>query len=162
MMQRVRARMIQDRKEEVEGVAKMIYKERQSQGSHQQQTDGFADWVEAENRVIRSTFERQTGCTLSLTASMLVGLLSLSLNLHPQLQFSYGKVGASCCCKHHNASSKYVLIQSMRQAMLCCCKGHDVVTVYACMQSKTIQQCQHTDVELVRSVGQMLESACCT
>jgi len=34
MMQRVRARMIQDRKEEVEGVAKMIYKERQSQGSH--------------------------------------------------------------------------------------------------------------------------------
>ncbi|DBB11634.1 TPA: hypothetical protein ACH3X3_007018 [Trebouxia sp. C0006] len=68
---RVRARMIQDRKEEVEGVAKMIYKERQSQGSHQQQTDGFADWVEAENRVIRSTFERQTGCTLSLTASML-------------------------------------------------------------------------------------------
>jgi len=87
MMQRVRARMIQDRKEEVEGVAKMIYKERQSQGSHQQQTDGFADWVEAENRVIRSTFERQTGCTLSLTASMLVGPLPLSLdNRNPVME----------------------------------------------------------------------------
>ncbi len=82
MMQRVRARMIQDRKEEIEGVAKMIYKERQAQGSHnQQQTDGFADWVEAENRVIRSTFERQTGCTLSLTASMLVSLLQLSVKI---------------------------------------------------------------------------------
>ena len=82
MMQRVRARTIQDRKEEIEGVAKMIYKERQAQGSHnQQQTDGFADWVEAENRVIRSTFERQTGCTLSLTASMLVGLWQLCIKL---------------------------------------------------------------------------------
>ena len=114
MMQRVRARMIQDRREEIEGVAKMIYKERQAQGSHQQQTDGFADWVEAENRVIRSTFERQTGCTLSLTASMLVGLLPLSLDLPPQPESSDGKVGAitSCCCKHHNALSKYVLMQS--------------------------------------------------
>ena len=73
--------MIQDRKEEIEGVAKMIYTERQSQGSHQQQTDGFADWVEAENRVIRSTFDRQTGCTLSLTASMSVGLLLFALPL---------------------------------------------------------------------------------
>lgn len=81
MMQRVRARMIQDRKEEIEGVAKMIYKERQAQGLHHQQTDGFADWVEAENRVIRSTFERQTGCTLSLTASLLVGLLLFALPL---------------------------------------------------------------------------------
>ncbi|DBA89283.1 hypothetical protein WJX77_002609 [Trebouxia sp. C0004] len=68
---RVRACMIHDRKEEIEGVAKTLYKERQAQASQQQQTDGFADWVEAENRVIRSTFERQLGCTLSLTASML-------------------------------------------------------------------------------------------
>ena len=72
LIQRVRARMIQDRKEEVEGVAKTIYSERQAQGGQQGQTDGFAAWVEAENSVIRSTFERQTGCTLSLTASMLV------------------------------------------------------------------------------------------
>lgn len=72
-MQRVRARLIADRKEEVEGVAQMIYSEKQQRGEHGQ-TDGFADWVEAENRVIRSTFERQTGCTLSLTSSMLVSL----------------------------------------------------------------------------------------
>ena len=72
-MQRVRARLIADRKEEVEGVAKMIYSDKQGRGD-QGQTDGFADWVEAENEVIRSTFERQTGCTLSLTSSMLVSL----------------------------------------------------------------------------------------
>ena len=63
--------MIQDRKEEIEGTAKTIYSERQAQG-RRHQTDGVADWVEAENRVIRTTFERQTGCTLSLTASLLV------------------------------------------------------------------------------------------
>ena len=81
-VQRVRARLIADRKEEVEGVAKMIYSEKQARGE-QGQTDGFADWVEAENRVIRSTFERQTGCTLSLTSSMLVSLTcGLSLCLH--------------------------------------------------------------------------------
>lgn len=67
---RVRARLIADRREEVEGVAKMIYNEKQGRGE-QGQTDGFADWVEAENRVIKSTFERQTGCTLSLTSSIL-------------------------------------------------------------------------------------------
>lgn len=55
----------------MEGVAKMIYNEKQGRGE-QGQTDGFADWVEAENRVIKSTFERQTGCTLSLTSSILV------------------------------------------------------------------------------------------
>ncbi len=127
--------MIQDRKEEIEGVAKMIYKERQAQGLHQQQTDGFADWVEAENRVIKSTFERQTGCTLSLTASMLVGLLQLSVKTCRQS--SDEKVGAvtSCCCKHHNALSKYACMQSMQQAMLCCCKGHDLMIRCACMQS---------------------------
>ena len=75
-VQRVRARMIQDRKEEIEGTAKTIYSERQAQG-RRHQTDGVADWVEAENRVIRTTFERQTGCTLSLTASLLVSLLPL-------------------------------------------------------------------------------------
>ena len=80
-MQRVRARLIADRKEEVEGVAKMIYNEKQARGE-EDQTDGFADWVEAENRVIRTTFERQTGCSLSLTASMLV-LLSGCLLLPP-------------------------------------------------------------------------------
>ena len=81
-MQRVRARLIADRKEEVEGIAKMIYSEKQGRGE-QGQTDGFADWVEAENRVIRSTFERQTGCTLSLTSSMLVCLTcGLPLCLH--------------------------------------------------------------------------------
>lgn len=74
-MQRVRARLIADRKEEVEGVAQMIYSEKQQRGE-QGQTDGFADWVEAENRVIRSTFERQMGCTHSLTSSMLVSLNS--------------------------------------------------------------------------------------
>ena len=71
-MQRVRARLIQDREEEVKGVARMIYSDRQSNGQHHGQIDGFADWVEAENRVIRSTFERQTGCTVSLTNSMQV------------------------------------------------------------------------------------------
>lgn len=81
-MQRVRARLIADRKEEVEGVAQMIYSEKQRHGE-QGQTDGFADWVEAENRVIRGTFERQTGCTLSLTSSMLVSLISyISLCFH--------------------------------------------------------------------------------
>ena len=80
-MQRVRHRLIQDRREEVEGVAKTIYSDRQGQGQGQGQTDGFADWVEAENRVIRSTFERQTGCTLSLTASMMVSH-PLSCMLH--------------------------------------------------------------------------------
>ena len=79
-MQRVRARLIADRKEEVEGVAKMLYSEKQARGE-QGQTDGFADWVEAENRVIRSTFERQTGCTLSLTSSMLVPLFSPCLQI---------------------------------------------------------------------------------
>ena len=71
-MQRVRTRLLQDREEEVKGVAKMIYSERQGRGQQQRQIDGFADWVEAENRVIRSTFERQTGCTLSLTNSLQV------------------------------------------------------------------------------------------
>ena len=85
-LQRVRARLIADRKEEVEGVAKMIYSEKQGRGE-QGQTDGFADWVEAENRVIRSTFERQTGCTLSLTSSMLVSLtFHFPLRLHLAVQ----------------------------------------------------------------------------
>ncbi|KAL3160573.1 hypothetical protein ABBQ32_010511 [Trebouxia sp. C0010 RCD-2024] len=75
---RVRARLIADRKEEVEGVAKMIYNEKQARGQ-EGHTDGFADWVEAENRVIRSTFERQTGCSLSLTSSMQVSLSSCLL-----------------------------------------------------------------------------------
>lgn len=77
-VQRVRARLIADRKEEVEGVAKMIYNEKQARGQ-EGHTDGFADWVEAENRVIRSTFERQTGCSLSLTSSMQVSLSSCLL-----------------------------------------------------------------------------------
>ena len=76
LVQRVRARLIQDRKEEVEGTAKMIYSDKQAQGQ-QGSTDGFADWVEAENRVIRSTFERQAGCTMSLTSSMLVSAPAL-------------------------------------------------------------------------------------
>ena len=77
-VQRVRARMIQDRREEIEGVAKTIYSERRAQDKHHQ-SDGIADWVEAENRVIRTTFERQTGCTLSLTASLLVSLSATAL-----------------------------------------------------------------------------------
>ena len=85
MVQRVRARLIQDRKEEVEGVANMIYSDKQAQGQ-QGQTDGFADWVEAENRVIRSTFERQAGCTMSLTSSMLVSALALQLTAHLYVQ----------------------------------------------------------------------------
>ena len=71
--QRVRARLTQDREEEIKGMAKMVYNDRQAAGQHQGQVDGFADWVEAENRVIRSTFERQTGCALSLTNSIQVG-----------------------------------------------------------------------------------------
>lgn len=84
-VQRVRARLIADRKEEVEGVARMIYNEKKVRGQ-EGQTDGFADWVEAENQVIRTTFERQTGCILSLTSSMLVSLflLVLSCLLHIQ------------------------------------------------------------------------------
>ena len=88
-MQRVRTRLLQDREEEVKGTAKMIYSERQGRGQHHGQVDGFADWVEAENRVIRSTFERQTGCTLSLTNSLQVRLalicfwFSLSLFAEP-------------------------------------------------------------------------------
>ena len=74
VMQRVRARLTQDREEEIKGMAKMVYNDRQAAGRQQGQADGFADWVEAENRVIRSTFERQTGCTLSLTNSIQVGL----------------------------------------------------------------------------------------
>lgn len=85
-MQRVRARLLQDREEEVKGTARLIYSERQARGQQQGQIDGFADWVEAENRVIRSTFERQTGCTLSLTASTQVSHLA-----GPRRQLSTGR-----------------------------------------------------------------------
>ena len=70
-MQRVRARLVADRSEEVQGLARAIYTERQAAGT-QAPTDGFADWVEAEKRVIKTTFERQAGCTSSLLASMQV------------------------------------------------------------------------------------------
>ena len=97
-MQRVRARLIADRKEEVEGVARMIYSEKKSRGE-QGLTDGFADWVEAENRVIQTTFERQTGCTLSLTSSMLVSLiLVFPLCLHVTVSAGVGSTGA--CISH--------------------------------------------------------------
>lgn len=99
--QRVRARLIADRKEEVEGVAKMIYSEKQGRGE-QDQTDGFANWVEAENQVIRSTFERQTGCTLSLTSSMLVSLtFFLPLCLTPLSVQGLPRATGACICFGH-------------------------------------------------------------
>lgn len=70
-LQRVRARLVADRREEVQGLAQTIYSDRQAAGTAGQ-ADGFADWVAAENAVIRKTFERQAGCTTSLLASMQV------------------------------------------------------------------------------------------
>ena len=70
-MQRVRSRLLQDRREEVEARAQLIYSGRKEAG-RQGQVDGFADWLEAEGQVIRATFERQAGCTASLLDSLQV------------------------------------------------------------------------------------------
>ena len=55
----------------MQGLAQTIYADRQAAGTAGQ-ADGFADWVAAENAVIKSTFERQAGCTTSLLASLQV------------------------------------------------------------------------------------------
>ena len=72
-MQRVRTRLLEDRREEVTARAQLIYSNRKSSGS-QARADGFADWLAAEAQVIKSTFERQTGCTASLLDSLQVAL----------------------------------------------------------------------------------------
>jgi hypothetical protein len=44
-----------------------------SRKANGQKEDGFADWVAAENMLIRETFNRQLEATLSLVRSLQVG-----------------------------------------------------------------------------------------
>lgn len=60
---------MEGRAEEVAARAKLIFKDRKAAGLR---GDGFGDWVAAEDALIRETFQRQLGCTLSLVSSLKV------------------------------------------------------------------------------------------
>ncbi len=70
-LQTVRSRMLEGRTDEIVGLAKHIYRQRQERGEHGN-ADGFADWVRAEELLIQETFRRQLGCSLSLLSSLKV------------------------------------------------------------------------------------------
>lgn len=59
----VRSRLVSTRGDEVMYKAQEFFKQRKARGEDE---DGFADWVAAENLLIRESFERQLGATLSL------------------------------------------------------------------------------------------------
>lgn len=63
----VRSRLVASRAEEVMHLAESLFNERKASGAEE---DGFADWVAAENMLIRETFNRQLEATLSLVRSM--------------------------------------------------------------------------------------------
>ncbi|KAK9843931.1 hypothetical protein WJX84_009299, partial [Apatococcus fuscideae] len=65
----VRTRMLEGRTDEIVGLAKHIYRQRQERGEHGN-ADGFADWVRAEELLLQETFQRQLGCSLSLLSSL--------------------------------------------------------------------------------------------
>ena len=71
MLQTVRARMVDGRTEELMGLANGAYQQRLQQ---QQSGDGPGDWATAERMLLKETFQRQIGCTLSLMSSMTVRL----------------------------------------------------------------------------------------
>ena len=65
--QTVRSRLVEGRTEEVVGLARSVYQERQAAGSG---GSSGGDWSTAEDLLIRETFQRQLGCTLSLVSSL--------------------------------------------------------------------------------------------
>ena len=63
----MRSRLVEGRTEEVVGLARSVYQERQAAGSG---GSSGGDWSAAEDLLIRETFQRQLGCTLSLVSSL--------------------------------------------------------------------------------------------